>query len=183
MRIISNKQRKRIRNILLLTIFHLFYLSIIIYLYSNYQRATTELKNRFIPTTVDYRIDTLKIPVTITVYNPTPGQCDATPFVTSDGSTIDPTNPRRWIGVSRDILEKTGYATIFLKSNDCPFIDGSWEIHDTGPATARNSRVDVLVSNPHVVHFGGKWEGFLYKLDTVHTKAKPDYDLMKKHSK
>lgn len=58
-------------------------------------------------------------PTTITVkasiYHPEPGQTDATPFITADGSRISKQNPKkhRWIAVSRDLHRKWGGSLSF----------------------------------------------------------------------
>jgi hypothetical protein len=109
---------------------------------------------------VAHRGPSTKIPITLTVYNPTPAQTDASPFHTADGSFINPKHPQRWCAVSRDLLKLFGYgAKIWIQSGDCPYINGLWEIHDTGGMNGKKRCVDLLISNPHVVRFGGCWKG------------------------
>ena len=102
-----------------------------------------------------------KMPVTITVYNATVGQCDNTPFGTADGSVIRPQHPQRWCGVSRDLLKQFPYGTkICLDIPDAPYLSGEWTVHDTGKRSSRN-HVDLLISNPDVCYIRGKWKGFI----------------------
>lgn len=102
-----------------------------------------------------------KIPVTITVYNATVGQCDNSPLNTADGSLINPKRPQRWCGVSRDLLKIFGYgAKINIDIPDAPYLSGLWTIHDTGKATSK-MHVDLLISNPDVCFVRGKWKGFV----------------------
>ncbi|WP_266204778.1 RlpA-like double-psi beta-barrel domain-containing protein [Pontibacter kalidii] len=50
------------------------------------------------------------ITVSASIYHPEPGQTDSTPFITADGSRINPKNPKqhRWIAVSRDLHSRWG---------------------------------------------------------------------------
>lgn len=99
------------------------------------------------------------MPVTITVYNATVGQCDNTPFGTADGSVIRPKHPQRWCGLSRDLLKLFPYGSkINIRIPLAPYLDGEWIVHDTGKRSSRN-HVDLLISNPDVCYIRGKWEG------------------------
>jgi 3D (Asp-Asp-Asp) domain-containing protein len=112
---------------------------------------------------VQYKYDTIKYKTIITMYNPEVKQCDATPFKTADGSTIDPKNPQRWVALSRDLLKIFPYGSkIMLKSKNAPIINGEYEVHDTG---IKNG-VDILIANPNVCRLEGCWDGEIYKVDT-----------------
>ncbi|CAN5218888.1 hypothetical protein BH09BAC3_BH09BAC3_26470 [soil metagenome] len=76
---------------------------------------------------------------TLTVYNPTPGQCDMTPLITASNAKIDTIKLKlqqlRWIALSRNLLKRFkgnfNYGdTVRLFVGD-PQIDGLWIIQDT----------------------------------------------------
>ena len=48
--------------------------------------------------------------VTVTTYNPTREQCDSTPNITADGTTIKPwrATDYRYVALSRDLLDRWG---------------------------------------------------------------------------
>ena len=72
--------------------------------------------------------------VTVTVYNACESQCDDDPFITADGSVIDPENIENlnWIAVSQDLLMKgLNYGDVVeLICPSDPSIHGFYEIHD-----------------------------------------------------
>ena len=99
------------------------------------------------------------IPVTITVYNPTPGQTDSFPFQTADGSIINPNKPQRWCAVSQDLLKLFHYGQLcWIDIPKAPYLNGIYEIHDTGNKRIKN-HVDLLISNPTVCNVKGMWKG------------------------
>ena len=97
--------------------------------------------------------------VMCTVYNPTAGQCDASPIVTADNSKIDierlKSGELRWCAVSRDILKEYSYGdTIEVFISDGHPKNGKWVIHDTMNKRYVNY-VDFLTYNEKY----GKWHG------------------------
>lgn len=99
--------------------------------------------------------------VTVSIYNPTVGQCDSTPLICADGSIIDPLHPQRWVGASRDIVDIVGYGnTINLKIPQAPYFSGVWELHDTDNGKLKQ-HIDILISNPDVCYVRGKWYGYI----------------------
>lgn len=99
--------------------------------------------------------------VSVSVYNPTIGQCDSTPLICADGSIIDPLHPKRWVGASRDIVDIVGYGnTINLKIPQAPYFDGEWFLHDTDNGKL-TKHIDILISNPDVCYVRGKWDGYI----------------------
>ena len=54
--------------------------------------------------------------VTVTMYNPTKGQCDSTPNITADGTRINPkkASSYRYIALSRDLLSRWG-GPVFIR--------------------------------------------------------------------
>lgn len=85
-----------------------------------------------------------------TTYQPTTSQCDSDPLTTADGSKIDPSNLKRWVALSRDLLKRWGgqfaYGdTITIYSEDHPNLNGDWEVHDCMNARYEMS-IDFLMS-------------------------------------
>ena len=99
-----------------------------------------------------------------TRYNPTPGQCDDTPFHTADGSFIDVNKLEkkeiRWVALSWDLINDTyrqnvrsedwawrgDFAfgdTIYVESESKPMINGYWVVHDVMNGRYRKS-IDFL---------------------------------------
>ena len=88
--------------------------------------------------------------VTVTMYNPTKGQCDSTPNITADGTRINPkrASSYRYIALSRDLLSRWGgpfnygdYVIIEGTGKD----DGVYQVRDTmNPRFTK--RVDILKS-------------------------------------
>ncbi len=88
--------------------------------------------------------------VTVTMYNPTKGQCDSTPNITADGTRINPkrASSYRYIALSRDLLSRWGgpfnygdYVIIEGTDKD----DGVYQVRDTmNPRFTK--RVDILKS-------------------------------------
>ena len=88
--------------------------------------------------------------VTVTMYNPTKGQCDSTPNITADGTRINPkrASSYRYIALSRDLLSRWGgpfnygdYVIIEGTGGQ----DGVYQVRDTmNPRFTK--RVDILKS-------------------------------------
>lgn len=96
--------------------------------------------------------------VTITVYNPTQGQCDDTPLITASNKTIDLLKLKqgklRWCAVSRDLLKVHSYGdTIQVFIEDGHFLNGRYVIQDTMNKRFTN-RIDLLTTIKR-----GKWSG------------------------
>lgn len=86
--------------------------------------------------------------ITATMYNAVPGQCDADPLTTADGSKINPNkaSEHKWIAMSRDMLKRWNgqfdygdYVEIVGAGDK----DGVYQIHDTMNKRYRN-RIDIL---------------------------------------
>lgn len=108
-------------------------------------------------------IDTIHID-RATRYNPSPEQCDDTPFNTADGAFIDTNKLRRkelrWCALSWDLIydtyrQKVAYRdwawegfvkfgdTITVMSESKPWINGDWIVHDVMNERYKNS-IDFL---------------------------------------
>ena len=88
--------------------------------------------------------------VTVTVYNPVPGQCDDSPLITADNSKIDLDKLKKgklkWVAVSRDLLKegKVKYGDkIRLTCDKDPAMNGIFVVHDTMHPRWKK-RIDVL---------------------------------------
>ena len=89
--------------------------------------------------------------VTVTTYNPTAEQCDNTPNITADGTTIKPwrATDYRFVALSRDLLSRWGgpfeYGDyIVIEGTDG--WDGIYQVRDTMNPKWTN-RVDILTTN------------------------------------
>ena len=89
--------------------------------------------------------------VTVTTYNPTIEQCDNTPNITADGTTIKPwrATDYRFVALSRDLLSRWGgpfeYGDyIVIEGTDG--WDGIYQVRDTMNPKWTN-RVDILTTN------------------------------------
>ena len=89
--------------------------------------------------------------VTVTTYNPTKEQCDSTPNITADGTTIKPwrATDYRYVALSRDLLSRWGgpfeYGDyIVIEGTDG--WDGIYQVRDTMNPKWTN-RVDILTTN------------------------------------
>jgi hypothetical protein len=85
-----------------------------------------------------------------TTYQPSTSQCDSDPLTTADGSKIDPSNMKRWVALSRDLLARWGgqfaYGdTITIYSESHPNLNGDWEVHDCMNARYKMS-IDFLMA-------------------------------------
>lgn len=107
-------------------------------------------------------IETSIVLETLTIYNPTTGQCDATPLITASNRKIDTAKlfkqQLRWMALSRNLLKRWNgqfnYGdTVTITSGD-PQIDGFWVIHDTLNKRYTN-RGDLLFDRR--VRTLGKW--------------------------
>lgn len=100
-----------------------------------------------------------------TTYYCEESQCDNEPFITADGSIIDPIKLMhkkiKWVALSRDLIKNTyrnnyysvndhwnGYFefgdTIYVTSKSSPQINGYWIVHDCMNARYKNS-IDFLI--------------------------------------
>ncbi|WP_101443638.1 RlpA-like double-psi beta-barrel domain-containing protein [Pontibacter ramchanderi] len=99
--------------------------------------------------------------VTATVYYPEKGQTDGNPFITADGSRINPKNPKkhRWIALSRDMLARWGgdiqYGDTVWVRGVSEELDGQYIVRDTMNRRFRN-RIDILVGRKDNIY--GRWE-------------------------
>jgi hypothetical protein len=74
----------------------------------------------------------------LTVYNPTSGQCDGTPWITASNARIDPKKlsrqELRWMALSRDLMKRWNgtfnYGDTVLVTSGDKQIDGLWVIQD-----------------------------------------------------
>ena len=106
--------------------------------------------------------------VTVTMYNPTPGQTDRTPNITADGTRINPkkASSYRYIALSRDLLSRWGgpfnYGD-YVVIEGAGIYSGVYQVKDTMSPRFTN-RVDILRSRDSK-HF--KYTNVtLYKQDT-----------------
>ena len=90
----------------------------------------------------------MEFDVTITMYNPLPGQTDDTPNQTADGTIIDPkrASEYRYVALSRDLIARWGgpfnYGDyVIIKGTDG--YDGIYQVRDTMASKFIN-RVDIL---------------------------------------
>jgi len=90
-----------------------------------------------------------EIEVTLSIYNPTPGQCDKDHLITASGDKIDLKKLRagqlNWIAFSRDLLKSGdwGYGDIVEVISDNKKIAGIYIIKDTMGKRWRK-KVDIL---------------------------------------
>ncbi len=100
---------------------------------------------------------------TLTVYNPSYGQCDRTPLVTASNARIDTLKlgkqQLRWMALSRNLLKRWkgdfNYGdTVRIVAGD-PQIDGLWIIQDNLNKRYRN-RGDLLFDRK--IRTLGKWK-------------------------
>ena len=101
---------------------------------------------------------------TLTIYNPTEGQCDSTPLITASNARIDLDKLRRqeirWMALSRNMLKKWNgkfhYGdTVILNAGD-PDIDGLWVINDNMNKRFKD-RGDLLFHSD--TRKAGMWKG------------------------
>jgi hypothetical protein len=84
------------------------------------------------------KIEASAVLETLTIYNPTASQCDATPWITASNARIDPVKlskqQLRWMALSRDLMKrwngKFNYGDTVLVSSGDKQIDGYWVIQD-----------------------------------------------------
>ena len=119
----------------------------------------------------------MEFDVTITMYNPLPGQTDSTPNQTADGTIIDPkrASEYRYIALSRDLLRRWGgpfnYGDyVMLKGTDG--YDGIYQVRDTMAPKFIN-RVDILRTE------GSRW--FKFDNATLYRYFKYDQVTLHKH--
>ena len=127
--------------------------------------TSIKVNNTKIPKIKVTEYDTLHLD-RATRYNATVSQCDDSPFKTADGSHIDPikvkNGEQRWVALSRDLIldeyrnqlfdnkihwngEFKFGDTIYVESENHPFINGAWVVHDCMSASAKNS-IDFLTA-------------------------------------
>lgn len=97
--------------------------------------------------------------VTVTVYNPTKGQCDSKPLITASLDVIPlkklKAGKLRWLGLSRDLLKKYPIKSrIFLWIEPGHPFNGVWYVADKMNARFTNY-VDILTYSQTT----GKWTG------------------------
>ena len=99
----------------------------------------------------DYEI--LSFDVTVTTYNPTIQQCDSTPNITADGTTIKPwkATEYRYVALSRDLLSRWGgpfeYGDyVVIEGTEDGKWDGIYQVRDTMNAKWVK-RVDILTTD------------------------------------
>ena len=114
-------------------------------------------------------LDIDKHNVTVTMYNPTPGQTDRTPNITADGTRINPrkASSYRYIALSRNLLSRWGgpfnYGD-YVVIEGAGIYDGVYQVKDSINPRFTN-RVDILRSRDSK-HF--KYTNVtLYKQDTL----------------
>ena len=86
-----------------------------------------------------------------TYYNPVARQCDATPFITADGSKINKSRLKKeqikWVALSRDLLARWGgpfdYGDTLYVHHTNEHVRGIWVVHDSMNARFRK-RMDFL---------------------------------------
>jgi hypothetical protein len=86
-----------------------------------------------------------------TYYNPVARQCDATPFITADGSKINKSKLKKeqikWVALSRDLLARWGgpfdYGDTLYVHHTNEHVRGIWIVHDSMNARFRK-RMDFL---------------------------------------
>ena len=89
--------------------------------------------------------------VTVTTYNPTKEQCDNTPNITADGTTIKPwrATEYRYVALSRDLLSRWGgpfeYGDYIVIEGTGKW-DGIYQVRDTMNPKWTN-RVDILTTD------------------------------------
>ena len=89
--------------------------------------------------------------VTVTTYNPTREQCDNTPNITADGTTIKPwrATDYRFVALSRDLISRWGgpfeYGDYIVIEGTGKW-DGIYQVRDTMNPKWTN-RVDILTTN------------------------------------
>jgi hypothetical protein len=122
----------------------------------------------------------MEFDVTITMYNPLPGQTDSTPNQTADGTIIDPkrASEYRYVALSRDLIARWGgpfnYGDyIVIKGTDG--YDGIYQVRDTMASKFIN-RVDILRTEGSR-HFRFEnatlYRYFKYDNVTLHKHEKP----------
>ena len=98
---------------------------------------------------VENKKDTIRTrTIRLTIYNPVGNQCSGDPWTTADNSKISEKELKagnlKWVAVSRDILEETGYGKrVQIICESDPSLSGVYEIHDTMNKRHKNS-IDIL---------------------------------------
>jgi hypothetical protein len=108
-------------------------------------------------------VETSHVLETLTVYNPTTNQCDATPLITASNQRIDlkllSSQKLRWMALSRNLLKRWNgefnYGDTVIISSGDPQIDGPWVIQDNLNKRYTN-RGDLLFATN--VRTLGKWK-------------------------
>jgi len=99
--------------------------------------------------------------VTATVYQGVESQTDGTPNVTSIQAEFNPTDPPRWIAVSRDLLKVFPYGT-GVELQGAGVNDGVYIVMDT-MAKHKTNQIDILISSNTSVGDPsyGKWNNVI----------------------
>lgn len=90
----------------------------------------------------------ISVEVTATMYNAVVGQCDSDPFITADGSKINPNKASelKWIALSRNLLKRWGgefnYGE-FVEISGAGNKDGIYQIKDCMNRRFKN-KIDIL---------------------------------------
>jgi 3D (Asp-Asp-Asp) domain-containing protein len=90
----------------------------------------------------------ISVEVTATMYNAVVGQCDADPFITADGSKINPkkASELKWVALSRNLLKRWGgqfnYGD-FVEISGAGNKDGIYQIKDCMNRRFKN-KIDIL---------------------------------------
>ncbi len=140
---------KRLLPILLLSI-----VMILIPIIGSYTRGVSN--KIYIP------LETSVVLETLTIYNPTTGQCDATPLITASNRKIDTAKlfkqQLRWMALSRNLLKRWNgqfnYGDTVMVTSGDPQIDGFWITQDNLNKRYTN-RGDLLFDRR--VRTLGKW--------------------------
>ncbi|MCX2741121.1 hypothetical protein [Pontibacter anaerobius] len=99
--------------------------------------------------------------VTASIYHPEPGQTDASPYITADGSRINKKDPKkhRWIAVSRDLHSRWGGQMEFGDSlwvtGISEELDGLYIVRDIMNRRMRK-KIDILVGRQDPIM--GRWD-------------------------
>lgn len=90
------------------------------------------------------------VEVSVSIYHPEPGQTDSSPFITADGSRINPKDPgkHRWVAVSRNLHKRWGgdiaFGDSIWVSGISEEMDGLYYVHDVMNSRFQN-KIDILV--------------------------------------
>lgn len=145
--------------------------SVIGYLVSQVAYEKVTLKQ---PVTEEQKEEFITIPVYVTVFHPGKKECGKgkLAYTCADGTTIDPNNPMRIAGVSKDLLNIMSYGdSIYINIPEAPYLNNFYTVHTTGKDSVYckykgkkilvNNHVDICIANPTVCDIKGSWKGFI----------------------